>query len=151
MLTRHHPALRALALALPLLGGLMLASPPMAHAEQLVIQRRVTIIHIPATPAPMPGDKLVPVPKQTASNRCLPLNQIYGAVVENERRVTLSLKGPRYYSLELADSCPALAYYEGFYFQPHRPGLICAGRDTLIDRTGKPCAIRKIKQLKRRP
>ena len=151
MLKRHHPALRALALLLPLSGGALLAWPKAAEADQLVIERRVTIVHIPATPAPLPGDRLVPVPKQTNSNRCLPLDLISGAVVENERRVTLSLKGQRYYRLELGEACPALAYYEGFYFQPKRPGLICAGRDTLIDRTGKACAIRKIKQLKRRP
>ena len=121
-----------------------------AQAESLVIERRVTIVHIPATPAPLPRPDFVPDPKQTSRNRCLPLDMVYGAMVESDRRVLLNLRGQRFFRLELGESCPALAYYEGFYFQPSRPGLICAGRDILIDRTGKSCAIRKIKPLKPR-
>ena len=72
---------------------------------------------------------------------CIDVGRIAGAVVADERTVELTLYGGERWRMRFKRDCPALSYYQGFYYRRAQPGKLCAGRDAIIARSGGACAI----------
>jgi hypothetical protein len=67
-----------------------------------------------------------------------------GAQLFGDRAIELSMKNGRRYRLFLARECPALSFYQGFYYRRERAGQLCAGRDVIGARSGGECPIASI-------
>ncbi len=116
-------------------------------ADTLRVETTI-IRRVPTTP---PG--LMPRDDRTVSTnsrkRCIETGRIAGSIVTSERAIDISMRdGPRY-RMEFSEPCPALSYYQGFYYQRSRNGLLCAGRDAILDRSGTECLIRRIRRLRK--
>ncbi len=153
---RAGPLCRLVALAL-----LLPASPPALAAERRSPpagarseERRPAPLQsfsgeawrrVPARPG---GDPLaVPpraaVPRQ-GRRRCINIDNIATAQLFGDTAIELTLKGGRRWRLYLAQQCPALSFYQGFYYLQREAGQLCAGRDAIGARSGGECAIAAI-------
>jgi hypothetical protein len=113
------------------------------------------------TPAPVENEwKLMPVergrpvttrpfPPASGRNRCVQVNNIAGAQLFGDRAIELTTRAGERYRLFLARECPALSFYQGFYYRRQRAGQLCAGRDVVGARSGGECLIASI--IKVRP
>lgn len=81
---------------------------------------------------------------------CIDPDRIAGAVVVNPRTVELIMKGGKRWRLVLANACPQLSYYGGFYYQQAQAGKFCAGRDRIIGRAGGECQVARLVPLVRK-
>jgi len=79
---------------------------------------------------------------------CIDSSTIAGAVVVDAVTVDIVMRGGRRWRLGLAQQCPQLSYYGGFYYQPRVPGKFCAGDDRIISRAGGACRVSQISELK---
>ncbi len=96
-----------------------------------------------------PGGPPVRTPGATAASRraarqCIPINTMRAAQLLGERSIEVTLKGGQRWRMLLAEDCPALSFYQGFYYQPTRAGELCAGRDAVGARSGGECGITAI-------
>ena len=85
-----------------------------------------------------------PFPPKEGRKRCISVNGLAGAQLFGDRAVELSMKNGQRYRLFLARECPALSFYQGFYYRRERTGQICAGRDVIGARSGGECQIASI-------
>jgi hypothetical protein len=79
---------------------------------------------------------------------CIDSSTIAGAVVVDAYTVDVVMRGGRRWRLGLAQACPQLIYYGGFYYQPRVAGKFCAGEDRIISRAGGACRVSQISELK---
>jgi hypothetical protein len=79
---------------------------------------------------------------------CIDVSAIAGAMVVDSRTLDVVLKGGKRWRLTLAQQCPQLSYYGGFYYQPTVPGKFCAGKDRIISRAGGACRVSHISRLR---
>jgi hypothetical protein len=79
-----------------------------------------------------------------AAHQCIPINTLAGAQLLGDRTIEVTLKGGVRWRMLLAEDCPALSFYQGFYYQPARAGQLCAGRDAVGARSGGECGIAAI-------
>ncbi len=79
---------------------------------------------------------------------CIDSSTIAGAVVVDPVTVDIVMRGGRRWRLGLAQQCPQLSYYGGFYYQPRVQGKFCAGEDRIISRAGGACRVSQISELK---
>ena len=79
--------------------------------------------------------------------RCLTTAAILGAAVVVPASVDFILRGGDRVRARFSASCPALAYYSGFYVAPNADGQMCAGRDSVRDRAGGECEVAKLRSL----
>lgn len=139
--------------ALMLLAGPAVAqnrrAPPPAMAPQTEPQsfdgqawRRVPVR--PGGDRVEDGALARPTPPRAGRNRCIPTNGIAGAQLYGDRAIELTMRGGRRWRLHLDQLCPALSFYQGFYYQQKRAGQLCAGRDAIGARSGGECAIAAI-------
>ena len=139
--------------ALMLLAGPAVAqnrrAPPPAMAPQTEPQsfdgqawRRVPVR--PGGDRVEDGALARPTPPRAGRNRCIPTNGIAGAQLYGDRAIELTMRGGRRWRLHLAQQCPALSFYQGFYYQQKQTGQLCAGRDAIGARSGGECAIAAI-------
>lgn len=112
------------------------------------------VARVKATPAPVAP---VPVAARKADRvRCIGVDRVAGAVVFGDRAVELSMKDGSRWRMGFAEECPALSFYQGFYYRRAVAGRLCAGRDAVISRAGGECPIgaitlvRKAKVVRRR-
>jgi hypothetical protein len=84
-----------------------------------------------------------PIPRRGA-NQCVPLTNVAAAQLFGDRAIELTMKGGRRWRMILAEECPGLSFYQGFYYQPKRAGQLCAGRDAIGARSGGECGIAAI-------
>ncbi len=82
---------------------------------------------------------------------CIDVTRIAGAVVADPRTVDVVMRGGKRWRLILAQQCPQLSYYGGFYYQPAKSGQFCAGRDRIIGRAGGECRVSRIVPLRKAP
>lgn len=82
-----------------------------------------------------------PAPPRTAPS-CVPVDQIAGAIVTDDQTVELHLKDGSRWQMRFADPCPALGYYQGFYYRRAQASYLCAGHDAVVPRSGGECPIR---------
>lgn len=93
-----------------------------------------------------PGGEMLsrPSPPLAGRNRCISINYIAGAQLFGDRAIELTMRGGRRWRLHLDQLCPALSFYQGFYYQQKQAGQLCAGRDAIGARSGGECAIATI-------
>ncbi len=70
-----------------------------------------------------------------------------GAVVIGDRAVELTMVNGRRWRMAFARDCPALSFYQGFYYRRSQQGALCAGRDVVVARSGGECPIASIVAL----
>lgn len=85
-----------------------------------------------------------PVPPRTGHHRCIAITSVAAAQVFGDGAIELTMKGGQRWRMHLAQQCPALSFYQGFYYQQRQAGLLCAGRDAVGARSGGECSIAAI-------
>jgi hypothetical protein len=85
--------------------------------------------------------------KEKKGPRCIAAGEIQAAGVIAPNSVDFILRGGQRVRARFAKSCPALAYYSGFYVAPNADGRICADRDAVRDRAGGECEIERVRTL----
>jgi hypothetical protein len=88
-----------------------------------------------------------PAPPRAGRNRCIAVNAVAGAQLFGDRALELTMRGGKRWRLHLAQECPALSFYQGFYYQQKQAGQLCAGRDAIGARSGGECAIAAIEPV----
>lgn len=79
---------------------------------------------------------------------CIESKRIGGAAVTGERSIELVLEGGERWRMGFKADCPALSYYQGFYYRQTRAGQLCAGRDAVLARSGAECPIESLSRIK---
>lgn len=100
-----------------------------------------------------PPQRVRPVPPAAGRAACVDVRRVAAAQVFGDASVELTLQGGARWRLYFEQACPALSFYDGFYYRRAEQGRLCAGRDAIIARSGGECAIASIipiKPLKRR-
>lgn len=85
-----------------------------------------------------------PAPPRSGRQRCIDIGTVAGAQIYGDSAIELTMKGGGRWRMHLAQECPALSFYQGFYYQQKQAGLICAGRDAIGARSGGECGIAAI-------
>ncbi|MBA3055701.1 MAG: hypothetical protein FP826_12400 [Sphingomonadales bacterium] len=79
--------------------------------------------------------------------QCVPVGGISGVQPDGHSRLVLFMRDQRIVSTDLGKACNARDFYSGFLVERSTDGMICAGRDKLLARTGSSCALGKLRQL----
>ncbi|MFZ4689514.1 MAG: hypothetical protein ACOYLS_09765 [Polymorphobacter sp.] len=90
-----------------------------------------------------------PFPPRAGRNRCIGVNTIAGAQMFGDRAIELTMRNGSRYRLFFARECPALSFYQGFYYRRLKAGQLCAGRDVIGARSGGECPIASIIPVRR--
>ena len=145
----------AFVLAALLSGGAVQPASPAGGPSQLqVTVTQSVIIRVPARRtkrdamrhrAPLPPR--MPMFRERRGPHCIDANAIAGAAVTAPDGVDFILKGGKRVRARLADECPALDYYSGFYVKPPSDAKICADRDSIHTRSGGDCQIDRFRTL----
>lgn len=122
------------------------APAPAGPAEPGFRDRPVARVHT----VPGPGMSSRPPLPHAGRARCIGVDNVAGAVVFGDRAVELTMKDGARWRMVFAQSCPALSFYQGFYYRRAVAGRLCAGRDAVIARSGGECQIGGI-NLVRKP
>jgi hypothetical protein len=85
-----------------------------------------------------------PFPPKQGRNRCISVDGLAGAQLFGDRAIELSMRNGQHYRMFLARECPALSFYQGFYYKRQKAGQLCAGRDVIGARSGGECPIASI-------
>jgi hypothetical protein len=76
--------------------------------------------------------------RERKSARCLPVAGIAGVQRDMADRLVLFMRDRRIIGASLDKSCNARDFYLGFYVEQTADGMLCAGRDTIHSRAGRP-------------
>ena len=79
--------------------------------------------------------------------KCIAVDEIRGAMLSGRDGVDFMLPHRRRVRAKLADDCPALDFYNGFYLSTEEDERICARRDTIRSRVGGSCRIERFREL----
>ena len=109
---------------------------------QLTIRQQL-IIRVPSRGRPPPDPVRY---KEKNGPKCIPASDLPGAQISNYG-VDLLLRGGKRVRAKLADDCPPLDYYSGFYIRQGLDGQVCAGRDSIRVRSGGSCEIERFRRL----
>ncbi|MBZ6383565.1 hypothetical protein ACUXPF_003592 [Sphingomonas sanguinis] len=135
LMTLTTPALLGAANPIPMSG-------PPVHYAQMVIREHV-VIRVPRTaPSPAPTRW-----KERKGPRCIPAQQLAGALPAEEGAVDIVLTGNKRVRARLVRACRQIDYYSSFYIRPGPDGQICAGRDPIRTRAGRTCEIERFRAL----
>ncbi|OYU13980.1 MAG: hypothetical protein CFE37_13270 [Alphaproteobacteria bacterium PA4] len=85
-----------------------------------------------------------PFPPRAGRNRCIRVQGMAAAQLFGDSAIEVQMNNGRRYRLFFARECPALSFYQGFYYRRQRAGQLCAGRDVIGARSGGECAIASI-------
>lgn len=96
-----------------------------------------------AIPAPPMTRRFV----ERRSVRCLPVAGIAGVQIGGNDRLVLFMRDERLIGANLEQACNARDFYSGFYLEPSRDGMLCAGRDVLHSRSGTNCSLSHLHEL----
>jgi hypothetical protein len=121
----------------PLLVGLAAVNvvPTRAPVTSLVQDDEV-VLRVPVRPLPPPKVEW----QAGRPFRCMPIRAIRGAMLSSPENVDILLPQQHRARAQLAENCPALDFYDGFYLKP-QDGQLCAGRDIIYSRMGGSCRI----------
>lgn len=78
--------------------------------------------------------------------KCIPADAIRGATLSGAESVDFLVFPRTRIRAELAEDCPALDFYNGFYLAPE-DDRICARRDVIRSRIGGSCRIERFRRL----
>lgn len=97
----------------------------------------------------VPGAALAmrPEPPREGRARCVRVDRIAGAQMFGDTALELTMRDGRHWRMFLANECPGLSFYQGFYYRRGKAGMLCAGRDTIGARSGGECPIASIVQV----
>ena len=131
---------------------LALASPaadvPFADTRMIRVQAEGSgkiLTKVPVRPR-KPGPKLAWT-ETKKKKRCISLDGIAGAVVSGPLSIDLVFKGGQRWRMRFRQACPALGFYQGFYFRQLQTSELCAGRDVVHPRSGGECEIAVLRSL----
>lgn len=79
--------------------------------------------------------------------KCIAVESIRGAMLSGHDGVDFILPKRRRVRAKLADDCPALDFYNGFYLSPDEDERLCARRDSISSRIGGSCRIERFREL----
>ncbi len=92
-----------------------------------------------------------PFPPRIVRHRCIAMNRIAGAQLFSDRAIELTMRDGHHFRMFFARECPALSFYQGFYYRRARAGQLCAGRDAIGARSGGECPIASIIEVRPLP
>jgi len=127
-------------------------------ARQVRIEQRVIIRVSPGVVRRAPPDPrramLTPFPLFRSSPRtierrtaqCMPVGAIAGVQPDGDR-LLLFMRDQRILSTTLEKGCRARDFYSGFLVERTGDGMLCAGRDKLLARSGANCGMGKVRQV----
>lgn len=123
-------------------------------AEQVRIERRVTIRVAPRSPQPRQSLMAELAPLSAPSTlierkmgKCVPVAGIAGVQTGQGNRLLLYMRDQRIVSANLEKACRARDFYSGFYLERTSDGMLCVDRDRLHSRTGSQCQVSRMRQL----
>jgi hypothetical protein len=125
-----------------LLTAMAQANNVSAAPEPVMETGSDTWARVPIGPGPSVTTR--PFPPKEGRNRCISVDGLAGAQLFGDRAIELSMHSGQHYRLFLARECPALSFYQGFYYRRQRAGQLCAGRDVIGARSGGECPIASI-------
>jgi hypothetical protein len=123
-------------------------------ADQVRIERRVTIRVAPRSPVPrqslMAEMAVAPLPSNLTERKmgkCVPVTGIAGVQTGPGSQLILYMRDHRIVSANLEKACSARDFYSGFYLERSADGMLCVDRDRLKSRTGMQCQVSRMRQL----
>jgi hypothetical protein len=128
----------------PALAAALLAGPSHAGANAPP-GSSAPVASVAASTAPASESR--PVPPKAGRTRCINVDSVAGAVVIGDAAVELTMKSGKRWKMYFDRGCPALSFYQGFYYRRAHASQLCAGRDAVIARSGGECAIASIMPL----
>ena len=110
--------------------------------------RERLVIRIPRLPLPT-RRTVAPVVEweEKRAPKCVPADLLASAAISPSGDVDLVATDGRRLRAELADNCPTLNFYTGFYLKRAADGMVCAKRDALRSRSGARCEIDRFRTL----
>lgn len=130
--------------------------PEGVETAQLVIEQRV-IIRVPMRrsdpPPPETRRHLPPAPPpprawvERKGPKCISVRRLVGATITSSHGVDLMLNDRERLRARLGRECRLADLYSGFYIRPNADGLLCAGRDRILTRSGVECEVAGITRL----
>ena len=142
--------------AVPAEPGWQRLEPPnsVPVADQVRIERRVTIRISPRSPAPRQSLMAELAPMAASSTmterkmgKCVPVAGIAGVQTGQGSQLILYMRDQRIVSANLEKACSARDFYSGFYIERSADGMLCVDRDRLQSRTGSQCQVSRMRQL----
>lgn len=134
--------LTAFLVLLPMLLGMVgIRSPGDNQQVRSVVIEDQLVIRVPVRPPPPQLEWT-----ERKGPKCLAPATIRGAFLSGNDHVDFLLAGHRLLRAELAEDCPALDFYEGFYLTSS-DDRICAKRDAIRSRMGATCRIERFREL----
>jgi hypothetical protein len=112
-------------------------APPAAQQEPVGGWGRVPLA--PGTPV-----DTRPQPPKEGRKACISVKNVAGAQLFGDSAIELTMKNGKRYRMFFATECPALTFYQGFYYRRQKAGQLCAGRDVVGARSGGECPIASI-------
>ncbi len=93
-----------------------------------------------------PGEPLAtrPQPPRQGRSTCIRIDTIAGAQLFGDAGIELTMKNGQHWRMFFVQECPALSFYQGFYYRRGKANMLCAGRDVVGARSGGECKIASI-------
>ena len=102
------------------------------------------LVRVPLEPPPI--DTPDAPARAGERRRCVAAEHIQGATVLGNRTIELLLDDGERLHMSFAAACPFIGFYGGFYYRRSQAGRLCAGHDSVIDRSGGACRIEDIRR-----
>ena len=124
-----------------MLIGMAGAAPDQPQRVRRLVVEGQLIIRVPVRPSPTRLEFT-----EQKGPKCLDSGAIRGAFLSSGDHVDFLMRRGRLFRAQLADDCPALDFYEGFYLNPE-DDRVCARRDVIRSRMGGTCRIERFHYL----
>lgn len=121
------------------------AAPEGARLRTVVIQDEI-VMRVPVRPYPDAGSSQW---VERKGPKCIASSDIRGAMLSSPEHVDFLLFNRQRIRAKLANDCPALDFYSGFYLNSDDE-KVCARRDEIRSRMGSSCAIDRFRTLVRK-
>lgn len=83
-------------------------------------------------------------PPRKGRKTCIDVDNIAGAELFGDAAIELTMRDGKRWRMFLDQECPALSFYQGFYYRRSKANIMCAGRDVIGARSGGECPIASI-------
>lgn len=129
-----------------------LLGDPAAAVAPRTFRERPPVARVPVDPPSLesPAAEEAP-PSRRSRRRCVDIDHVVGATMLGTRTIELTLDNGERYHMRFADDCPFLGFYGGFYYRRLDSGRLCAGRDSVIARSGAACTIEELVRFRPPP
>lgn len=113
------------------------------HVPRMTITTTTTIVRSRPVAPPPPAPPMV----EKKADDCIRMQRVVGFAVTQRDSVDLVMNDGSRMRAKLANNCPSLGFYSGFYVRPNPDGKMCVDRDTIRARSGGSCSISAFKKL----